>query len=61
METPVNPFIQTGLFPCNRLIFQNHEIAWHGMDESQDISTDGAGNDREHQTFLSTTPVVGNL
>jgi len=40
METSVNSFTKTGLFPCNRHIFQDHEFACHGMDESQG----GAGN-----------------
>jgi len=41
MEISVNSFIKTGLFPCNRHIFQDHEYACHGMDESED----GAGNE----------------
>jgi hypothetical protein len=45
MEASVNSFIKTGLFYCNRLIFQDHEFAGHGMDESQDKCTDGAGNE----------------
>jgi hypothetical protein len=44
-EAPVNSFIKTGLFPCNRLIFEDHEFACHGMNESQDICIDGAGNE----------------
>jgi len=35
METSVNLFTKTGLFPSNRHIFQDHEFACHGMDESQ--------------------------
>jgi hypothetical protein len=49
MEASVNSFIKTGLFPCNRFIFQDHEFACHGMDESQDISSDGAGNEISRQ------------
>ena len=45
MEASVNSFIKTGLFPCNRHIFQDHEFACHGMDESQGKCTDGAGNE----------------
>jgi len=45
MEASVNSFIKTGLFPCNRHIFQDHEFACHGMDESQDKCTDGVGNE----------------
>jgi len=41
METSVNSFTKTGLFPCNRHIFQDHEFACHGMDESQG----GTGNE----------------
>jgi hypothetical protein len=41
METSVNLFTKPGLFSCNRHIFQDHEFALHGMDESQG----GAGND----------------
>ena len=41
METSVNSFTKTGLFPGNRHILQDHEFACHGMDESQD----GAGNE----------------
>ena len=44
MEASVNSFIKTGLFPSNRHIFKDHEFACHGMDESQDKRTDGAGN-----------------
>jgi len=35
METSVNSFTKTGLFPCNRHKFQDHEFACHGMDEYQ--------------------------
>jgi hypothetical protein len=35
MEASVNAFIKTGLFHCNRHIFQDHEFACHGIDESQ--------------------------
>jgi hypothetical protein len=45
MEASVNSFTKTGLFSCNRLIFQDHEFACHGKDESQDICSDGAGNE----------------
>jgi hypothetical protein len=45
MEASVNSFIKTGLFPCNRHILQDHKFACHGMDESQDKRTDGAGNE----------------
>jgi hypothetical protein len=38
--TSVNSITKTKLFPCNRHIFQDHEFACHGMDESQG----GAGN-----------------
>jgi hypothetical protein len=41
MEASVNTFIKTGLSPCNTQIFQDHEYACHGLDESQD----GAGNE----------------
>jgi hypothetical protein len=44
-EDSVNSFIKTGLFPCNRITFQDHEFACHGMDESQDICTEGDGNE----------------
>jgi hypothetical protein len=61
MEVQVNSFIKTGLFRCNRHIFQDHEFVYHGMDESQDKRTMELAmkfQDREHQTFLSTMPVV---
>jgi len=45
MEASVNSFIKTGLFPCNRHILQDHELACNGTDESQDKYTDGAGNE----------------
>jgi hypothetical protein len=41
MEASVNAFIKTGLFHCNKHIFQDPEFACHGMDESQD----DAGNE----------------
>jgi hypothetical protein len=41
MKTSVNSFTKTGLFPCNRHIFQDHEFTCHGMDEFQG----GAGNE----------------
>jgi hypothetical protein len=44
-ETSITSFIKTGLFSCNRLIFQDHEFAYHGKDESHDICSDGAGNE----------------
>jgi hypothetical protein len=44
-EISVSSFIKTGPFPCNRHIFQDHDYACHGMDESQDKRTDGAGNE----------------
>jgi len=40
METSVNSFTKTGLFPCNGHVFQDHGSACHGMEESQG----GAGN-----------------
>jgi hypothetical protein len=40
-ESSVNSFTKTGLFPCNKHIFQDHEFACHGMDESQG----GTGNE----------------
>jgi hypothetical protein len=63
MEASVNFFIKTGPFPCNRHIFQDHEFACHGLDESQDkrsvlMELAMKFQDREHQTFLSTTPMV---
>ena len=54
MEASVNSFIKTGLFPCNRHIFQDHEFAFRGMDESQDKRTMELAlkfQNREHQTF----------
>jgi len=45
MEASVNSVIETGTFSCNRLTFQDHEIACHGMDESRDKRTDGDGNE----------------
>jgi hypothetical protein len=45
MEASVNSFTKTGLFPCNRHIFQDQDFACHGMDESQDKHTDEAGNE----------------
>ena len=46
METVVNSFIKTRPFPCKRRIFQDHEFACHGLNESQDKRTgDGAGNE----------------
>ena len=63
MEVPINSFIKTGLSPCNRLLFQEHKFACHGMDESQDKRTDGAGNEisRPGTSNVSlTTPVVEN-
>jgi hypothetical protein len=45
MEASVNSFIKTGLFFCNTLIFQDHEFVCHGMVESHDKCTDGAGNE----------------
>jgi hypothetical protein len=44
LEASVNSFINTGLFPLTD-IFQDLEFACHGMDESQDKSTGGAGNE----------------
>jgi hypothetical protein len=44
-ETSVNSFTKSGLFPRNRHIFQDHEFACHGMDESQG----GAGNEISRQ------------
>jgi len=64
LDASIKSFIKTELFPRNRLIFQVHEFACHGRDESQDKCTDGLAikfQDREHPTFLSTTPVMGNL
>jgi hypothetical protein len=64
MEASVNSFIKTGFFPCNRHIFQDHEFARHGTDESQDkvlMELVMKFQNRERKTFLSTTPVVGNL
>jgi hypothetical protein len=45
MEASVNSFLKTGLFYCNRLIFQDHEFTFQGTDKSQDKCTDGAGNE----------------
>jgi hypothetical protein len=64
MEASVNSFIKTGLFPCNRHIFQDHKFACHGMANLKInvlMALAMKFQDREHQTFLSTTPVVGNL
>jgi hypothetical protein len=44
MEALVNSFIKTIPFPCKRHKFQDYEFACHGLDESQDKRTDGAGN-----------------
>jgi hypothetical protein len=63
LEGSVNSFIKTGLFPCNRHIFQDYKFACPGMDESPGKRTMELAmkfQDREHQT-LSTTPVVGDL
>ena len=62
MEASVNSF--TGFFPCNRHIFQDHEFACNGMANLKiNVLMELAMKfqDREHQAFLSTTPVVGNL
>jgi hypothetical protein len=62
LEALVNSFIITGLLPCKILIFQNHEFACRGMEESQiNVLVELAIKlqDREHQIFLSTTPVMG--
>ena len=64
IEGSVNSFIKTGLFPFNRHLFRDHEFACHGMDELKiNVLMELAMKfqKREHQTFLSTTPVVGNL
>ena len=64
MEASVNSFIKTGLFPCNRHVFQDHEFTCHEMNESQDkVLMDLAikCQDREHPTFLSIKPMVGNV
>jgi hypothetical protein len=47
VEVLVNSFIKTRPFACKRHIrvFQDHEFACHGLDESQDKRTDGAGNE----------------
>jgi len=45
MEASLNSFIKTGLFPSKRLIFQDHEFACHGMNESQEKCADGASNE----------------
>jgi len=64
MEVSVNSFIRTGLFLCNRHIFQDHKVACHGMSNCKiNVLMELAMKfqDQEHQTFLSTTPAVGYL
>ena len=64
MEGSVNSLIKTGLFPCSRHLFQDHEFACHGVDELKiNVLMELAMKfqNREHKTFLSTTPVVRNL
>ena len=64
METSVNLFTKTGLFPCNRQISKDHEFACRGMaDLKINVLMELAikFQDQEHQSFLSTTPVVRNL
>ena len=63
-EASVNSFIKTGLFPCNRNIFEDHKFACNGMANLKiNVLLELAMKfqDREHQKFLSETPVVGNL
>ena len=60
----VNSYIKTGLFACNRHICQDHKFACHGtanlkINVMMELAMKFQG--REHRTFLSTTPVVGNL
>ena len=45
MGVLVNSFIKTRPFPSKRHIFQDHEFAYHGLDESQDKNPGGAGNE----------------
>jgi hypothetical protein len=64
IEASVNSFIKTGLFLCNRHIFQGNEFACYGMANLKiNVLMELAitFQDREHQIFLPTTPVVGNL
>jgi len=64
MEASVHSFIKTLFFPCNRNVSQDHEFACHGManlkiHELMELAM--KFQDREHQAFLSTTPMVENL
>ena len=64
MEASVNSFIKTGLFRCNRHIFQDHEFTCRGMANLKiNVLLELAikFHDREHRTLLSTTPFVGNI
>ena len=64
MEASVNSFIKIWLFPSNRHIFQDHEFACHGMANLKInvlLELTMKCQDREHPTFLSTMPMVGNL
>jgi len=46
MEALGNSFIRvtTRPFPCNRHIFQDLKFPYHGLEESKNKRTDGAGN-----------------
>jgi hypothetical protein len=63
-EASINSFIKTGLFPCNRSIFQDHKFECHGMTNLKTnvlMELAMKFQDQEHRTFLSKTPVVRNL
>jgi len=45
MGALVNSFIKTRPFHSKRQVFQDHEYAFHGLDESQGTRTDGPGNE----------------
>jgi len=55
MEVSVNSFIRTGLFPCNRHIFQDHKFACYGRDEFQDKRADGPGNEISRPGILNVS------
>jgi hypothetical protein len=60
MEASVNTFIKTGLYPCNRHKFQiknTQAMEWTNLKMELAMKF----QDQEHQKFISTTPVVGNL